>query len=489
MGKKPSVESVSKVTVPEHDEAGASELGPARGAKRWTLLLVGILSLALVVVLGGVLRGALASSGPTILPTPSGVPTIYISDPPPPGPATTPTDQAPIEPAPASTVVPRGVAAPNPQPEFGTLALDLLARIPVQPAAAATGYARSNFGLSWLDLGKGCDSRNSTLKRDLGSVVFAAGSASCLVQNGELTDPYSGGRVLFDRTTASMIQIDEVVSLANAWQTGAQQLSPAQRIGFANDPLNLLAVDAVSSLQKRSADAASWLPSNTEFRCSYVARQISVKATYGLWVTPSEHDAMAAVLATCPTTTAPTDQLPARDLPELEATRNTGTQPGNKGSAPQSSAGRDSVPRDSVPREPAQNMPGALDNGRTVPMNPAPPMSPPNVPEPPQDNDPWAPNSFPSWPYLPEPYLPEPHFPVPPSELPFDPWNPGPISWSQWPIDPPVPVKPAINAGSPSSPVKPPRLPRPVTVPVPTGPLEAEPSHWGLPVLPTMLGR
>ena len=75
------------------------------------------------------------------------------------------------------------------------------------------------------------------------------------------------------------MQIDHVVALSDAWQKGAQQLTEAQRLAFANDPLNLLAVDGPINQQKSDGDAATWLPPNKSFRCDYVARQISVKAT------------------------------------------------------------------------------------------------------------------------------------------------------------------------------------------------------------------
>jgi hypothetical protein len=121
------------------------------------------------------------------------------------------------------------------------------------------------------------------------------------VLTGELANPYIGNSVSFVRgaATSALVQIDHVVALADAWQTGAQQLTTAQRVSLANDPINLLAVDARSNDQKGAGDAATWLPANKSFRCEYVARQVSVKATYGLWVTAAEHDAIARVLAAC----------------------------------------------------------------------------------------------------------------------------------------------------------------------------------------------
>jgi hypothetical protein len=100
--------------------------------------------------------------------------------------------------------------------------------------------------------------------------------------------------------TSADVQIDHVVALSNAWQTGAQQLDPATRELFANDPLNLLAVDGPTNASKGDGDAATWLPPARGYRCAYVARQVAVKATYGLWVTRAEADAIARVLSGCP---------------------------------------------------------------------------------------------------------------------------------------------------------------------------------------------
>ena len=95
------------------------------------------------------------------------------------------------------------------------------------------------------------------------------------------------------------MQIDHVVALGDAWVTGAQQLTPTERTTLANDPLNLLAVDGPTNSAKRDADAASWLPPNKAYRCTYVARQVAVKSRYHLWVTAAETVQIARVLAGC----------------------------------------------------------------------------------------------------------------------------------------------------------------------------------------------
>jgi hypothetical protein len=102
------------------------------------------------------------------------------------------------------------------------------------------------------------------------------------------------------------VQIDHVVALSDAWQTGAQRLSAERRVALANDPLELLAVDGPTNQAKGDGDAATWLPPNRGYWCSYVARQIAVKRAYGLWVTSAERDAMRRVLDRCPQQAVPT---------------------------------------------------------------------------------------------------------------------------------------------------------------------------------------
>lgn len=181
----------------------------------------------------------------------------------------------------------------------GEVAREALAALPTKGRAPKTGYKRSQFGDGWAKAG-GCDTRNVILRRDLTNAVL--GDDNCKVQAGALSDPYTGQRIAFKRgaNSSGAVQIDHVVALSNAWQTGAQQLSSEQRISLANDPLELLAVDGPANQQKGDGDAATWLPSNKPFRCQYIARQIAVKKKYSLWVTPPERTAMERILASCP---------------------------------------------------------------------------------------------------------------------------------------------------------------------------------------------
>jgi len=177
-------------------------------------------------------------------------------------------------------------------------ALVALNNLEVKGRAPKTGYARSQFP-HWSDPDRnGCDARNDTLKRDLTNITYKAGTRECKVIAGQLLDPFSGKVITFSATKV-VIDIDHVVALSNAWQTGAAYFDKSKRSQIANDPLNLLAVDSKLNRQKGDGDAATWLPPSKAFRCEYVARQVAVKAKYGLWVTKPEKVAINKILSTC----------------------------------------------------------------------------------------------------------------------------------------------------------------------------------------------
>jgi len=202
-------------------------------------------------------------------------------------------------------------ATPNPasgveqEPGLATALLETLA---VKGRAPKTGYTRAQFGPAWADVDRnGCDTRNDILKRDLTSITYRAKTRNCVVESGTLVDRYSGETINFVKGNISSmeVQIDHVVALSNAWQTGAFKLTADQRKALSNDPLNLFAVKGRLNSQKGDGDAATWLPPLKSFRCSYVAQQIAVKAKYSLWVTAPEKAAIVSILAKCPTQKVP----------------------------------------------------------------------------------------------------------------------------------------------------------------------------------------
>ncbi|MDO5480171.1 MAG: HNH endonuclease family protein [Candidatus Saccharibacteria bacterium] len=178
------------------------------------------------------------------------------------------------------------------------LAIEVLELLEVKGRAPKTGYSREEFYNGWPTV-EGCSLRQRIIKREFGDSAVLDG---CNVVAGEFEEPYTGEHLVFHsrEEISKGIQIDHVVALSDAWQKGAQYMDKTVRYQMATDPLNLLAVDGPANQGKSDGDAATWLPSNKKFRCQYVARQVSVKYKYGLWVTEAEKTAIYNILTTCP---------------------------------------------------------------------------------------------------------------------------------------------------------------------------------------------
>jgi hypothetical protein len=206
-------------------------------------------------------------------------------------------------PSPTWTTTPTSVAAVSTQ-AFDRARAQLSA-LQVKGWDRTQDFQRWRFGKAWSDdvnveFGhNGCNTRDDILRRDLANLVVRPGT--CYAQTGILHDPYTGATIDFVRgpDTSNSIEIDHVVSLADAWYKGARSWDPQRRLDFANDPRNLLAVSPKANFDKAFRDAASWLPPNAAFRCDFVARQLEVKTAYGLWLSAKEEQAMADVLAHC----------------------------------------------------------------------------------------------------------------------------------------------------------------------------------------------
>lgn len=181
------------------------------------------------------------------------------------------------------------------------LAVEILEKLAVKGRAPKTGYFREAFYAGWPTV-EGCSLRQKIIKREFGDSAVLDG---CNVIAGEFDEPYTGVHMIFEtrEEISKGIQIDHVVALSDAWQKGAQYMEQKVRYEIATDPLNLLAVDGPANEKKSDGDAATWLPANKKFRCQYVARQVSVKYKYGLWITEAEKEAILRVLQNCPNET------------------------------------------------------------------------------------------------------------------------------------------------------------------------------------------
>lgn len=172
-----------------------------------------------------------------------------------------------------------------------------LSALTVQEGIGLDGYSDTSFGALWGAYGETtCDSWNSILARDSANIVTE--TTECEVISGTLSDPYTALRVDFDLNdpTSPVAGVDHVVGLRDAWEKGAQDMTPDQREKFANDPLNLIAAYNIPIQEKNGADISTWEPVNEDFICHYASMQVAIKFKYGLWVSSAEHQRLGELL-------------------------------------------------------------------------------------------------------------------------------------------------------------------------------------------------
>ncbi|WP_435279435.1 HNH endonuclease family protein [Streptomyces sp. 1222.5] len=193
---------------------------------------------------------------------------------------------------------PAGHAAPAAAPG-NTVALpvqDALAQLPVR-LEDRTGYVRTAFK-HWVDADKdGCNTRAEVLKAE--AVIAPEQINRCSLIGGAWYSPYDDRYI----EGPTGLDIDHLVPLAEAWDSGASAWSAAEREAYANDlgdDRALIAVSAASNRSKADQDPSTWLPPAAGYRCQYVTDWVADKTRWGLSVDTAEQTALTDVLAGCP---------------------------------------------------------------------------------------------------------------------------------------------------------------------------------------------
>ncbi|MFB7501414.1 HNH endonuclease family protein [Streptomyces sp. NPDC056161] len=173
---------------------------------------------------------------------------------------------------------------------------DALGRLPVRDEDR-TGYQRDKFR-HWIDADKdGCNTRAEVLKAE--AVIAPEQGANCTLTGGEWFSPYDSRYIEGPRG----LDIDHLVPLAEAWDSGASAWAPKQREEYANDlgdDRALIAVSAASNRSKADQDPSTCLPPAKDYHCQYVTDWVADKTRWGLSIDATEKTALTAVLNSCP---------------------------------------------------------------------------------------------------------------------------------------------------------------------------------------------
>src|SRR5262249_13177299 len=141
------------------------------------------------------------------------------------------------------------------------------------------GYDPTLFG-GFKDADKnGCNTRDEVLIAQSTEPVRRNGR--CNVVSGSWTSPYDGLVV----TKPDDVAIDHVVTIREAWESGAWHWTDEQRNVYVNDLKNAFSLHAVSmavKTAKADKEPQEWLPPNESYVCEYISDWIHVKSAWKL---------------------------------------------------------------------------------------------------------------------------------------------------------------------------------------------------------------
>jgi len=148
-----------------------------------------------------------------------------------------------------------------------------------------SGYERDYFR-HWVTVdAAGCSAREHVLKQE--SITLPQVDSPCYVVAGDWYSAYDG-ITLSDRAE---VDIDHMVPLKEAWDSGAWRWDAATRERYANDVADrrsLIAVTGSSNGSKSDNDPSQWMPSVSSYRCKYLGDWVAVKARWNLTMDSSE---------------------------------------------------------------------------------------------------------------------------------------------------------------------------------------------------------
>jgi hypothetical protein len=156
-------------------------------------------------------------------------------------------------------------------------------------------YSRDEFGTGWTDPDhNGCDARQDAIRA---ATTNRTTTGPCKITRADIHDRYTGRT--YPGANPSAFDIDHVVALHDAWNSGAASWTRARRVAFANDPADVVLTTASANRSKGDQDPSEWAPASHDGACFYVRTYRAIKLRWRLHTTPAQRSAIRRTLATC----------------------------------------------------------------------------------------------------------------------------------------------------------------------------------------------
>jgi hypothetical protein len=171
----------------------------------------------------------------------------------------------------------------------------LLARVTVQAESGGSSYDRDLFK-HWIDANKDCQATRAEVLISESRATPTYSYSRCSVVKGRWYSYYDGATW----TDPLDVDVDHLVALKEAWDSGARSWSAAERSAFANDIAfwaSLVAITDNVNSAKGARDPAEWLPPRVGARCTYAIQWVQVKYRWRLSVNATERDRLRSLLS------------------------------------------------------------------------------------------------------------------------------------------------------------------------------------------------
>jgi hypothetical protein len=202
------------------------------------------------------------------------------------------TCEEPCTPTPTST---RTGTAAAPAPSAATSRGAVSAPTASPPPGKSLSYSRDAFGSGWTDPDhNGCDARQDAIRA---ATTNRTTAGPCKITRADIRDRYTGRT--YPGANPSAFDIDHVVALHDAWNSGAYTWTRARRIAFANDPADLVLTGASLNRSKGDQDPSEWAPASHDGACFYARTYRAIKLRWRLHTTAAQRSAIRRTLATC----------------------------------------------------------------------------------------------------------------------------------------------------------------------------------------------
>ena len=174
-------------------------------------------------------------------------------------------------------------------------AATLLTKVSVKAESGGSTYQRTAF-THWIDADGDCQHTRTEVLVSESTVTPSYSSNRCTVTRGRWTSYYDGATW----TNPADLDIDHVVALKEALESGASRWSSTSRTAYANDLAfwpSLVAVTDNVNQAKSDRDPAEWLPPRSAARCTYAIQWVQVKYRWRLSIDPTERSALSSLLS------------------------------------------------------------------------------------------------------------------------------------------------------------------------------------------------